>query len=327
MSLRIGFVGAGQMSQQHAKRLAKIPHTEVVAVCHPRPANARKFVEAQPGEVTVFTEAETMFQEAALDALYVCVPPFAQDDTVEKAVDQGLHVFLEKPIALEVPLARRMVEAAEANQVVTQVGFQFRFREGVRRLKAAMNQGETGQPTLFSGRYWTHMDGNPWWRDRTKSGGQVVEQLIHIYDLAAHFMGPADLEKTTGYLANLCHGNRPDYTIEDTSVGVHRMQAGGVSVITGSNNALPMHFIGDFRVVCENGMLDYHSSGQSWVNPDRSTLYLNGEKAGDWDETGDVTLALNEDFIKSIQAGHPAEIPIRDGLRALEWVQAVVDAS
>jgi len=326
MSLRIGFIGAGNMSRQHAKRLAAIEGADVVAVCHPRPVNAAKFLEAQPGEVALYSDRDAMFAEADLDALYVCIPPFAQDDTVEKAAEQGYHLFLEKPIALEIDLAQRMVDAAEANGVISQVGFQFRYKKGVQTLRAALDSGEAGRPTLFSGRYWTNMDGNPWWRDRSKSGGQVVEQLIHIYDLAAHFLGEADLTRTTGYVANLCHRGRPDYTIEDTSVGVHYAKNGAVSVVTGSNNAVPMHYIGDFRVVCERAVLDYHSTGQSWVTPDRS-IYHQGEERMEWDETGDATLALNQNFIHSIQSRQPADIPIRDGLRALQWARAVIDRS
>jgi len=327
MSLRIGFIGAGNMSQQHAKRLDRLDHVEIVAVCHPRPDNTKIFTQARSAPIEIFTDRDTMFREAGLDALYVCIPPSAQDDTVERAAEKGYHLFLEKPIALETALARRMVDATDANGVVTQVGFQFRYRKGVQTLKAAIESGEAGRPTLFSGRYWTNMDGNSWWRDRSRSGGQVIEQLIHIYDLAAHFLGEADLAKTTGYLANLCHGERADYTIEDTSVGVHHAKNGAVSVVTGSNNAIPMHYIGDFRVVCEKALLDYHSTGQPWVTPDHSTYYLNGEMKGDWEEAGDATFALNQNFIRAIQENRPADVPIQDGLRALEWARAVVATS
>ncbi len=325
--MRVGFVGAGSMSLQHAKRLAKGDQAEVVAVCHPRPERAAKFVEAQPRSVQVYTDGEAMFDREKLDALYLCIPPYAHTGLAEQAAARGIHLFLEKPLALEWEAARRMTEAAEQAGVVTQVGFQFRFREGVQALKRLLESGEAGRPTLFSGRYWTNMDGNSWWRDRSRSGGQLIEQLIHLYDLAGHFLGEADLARTTGYVANLCHKGRPDYTIEDTSVGVQVMRNGGVSVITGSNNALAGHYIGDFRVVCERALLDYHSTGQGWVKADRSTLHVGGECRGEWEETGDATLALNDDFITAIREGRPAAIPIREGLRAQEWVQAVMDAS
>jgi predicted dehydrogenase len=203
-----------------------------------------------------------------------------------------------------------------------------RFGAGVRKLKAMIDNGSAGKPTLLAGRYWCNMLGGAWWRDKSKSNGQVYEQVIHIYDLALHLFG--EPTSISGLMDNLYHGSIADYTIEDTSLGTVRFKSGALASVTGSNCALPEHFVGDWRVVCEKAMLDYRTTGQAWVKPDESTLCVHGSgglKREEFTESGDGYLAETQDFVAAIRGSGATLSPAREGLRAVKLVTKVIESA
>jgi predicted dehydrogenase len=324
-TLRVGILGSGFMGRVHGERLAQIPDVSVTAVCNPNLKSAEALAAGLGlAGTTTYADVERMLREAPLDALYVCLPPHAHGGEVEAAAARGLHLFLEKPIALDSERAASMVRAIETNGVVSQVGYQMRFRLAVERIVRELATGSAGRPTLFQARYFCNMAGGAWWRDKTRSGGQVYEQLIHLYDLALHLLGaPAT---ASGFIANLCHEAQPDYTIEDTSAAVLRFKSGALASIVGSNAAMKDRFIGDFRLVCENVTLDYRSTGD-WRDRDRATLYRSEGDAlasDEVEETQDTWLPASEDFIAAIRERRETRAPAREGLAGIRLVEAVI---
>jgi predicted dehydrogenase len=190
-----------------------------------------------------------------------------------------------------------------------------------------LDEGGAGRPTMFTGRFWCNMLGSNWWRRKDGSGGQVYEQLIHLYDLALHLLGQPD--SVCGFMANLTHGDSADYTIEDTSIGTIRFAGGSLATITGSNCALPEHYIGDCRLVCEKLLFDYMSTGD-WRVKDTATFYrhdggkVESEKVT---EDGDPFQAETQDFLRAVREGGTTRTPVQDGLVAVRLVSAVMESS
>jgi len=323
-TIRIGIYGAGFMAGIHAKSMQSIEGAEVVAVTGASIEDAQNFCKEQAPGATGFDSFEAMLDGAELDAVYFCIPPYLHKGEVELAAGRGLHVFLEKPIALNSEAAGSMVEAIESAGVVSQVGFMMRFRKSIERLKARIDSGEAGRATLFTGRFWVNMDGSPWWRNKEQSGGQVFEQIIHLYDLAAYLFG--DVAQAKGAIANLLHSDQSDYTIEDTSVGLLQFKNGALASITGSNSAVPMHFFADFRVATENDTLEYRCTGQPWVEPDVAFSYDAEGNKTEIAEDGDPFFEEDVHFIDCIRSGQTTRCPARDGLRAIEIVEAMLQS-
>ncbi len=325
--IRFAVLGAGFMGKIHAGNIVGNEGSELVAVCD-IDREAAASLSDQCGGVRVFDSFDTMMSDGGFDALCVCLPPFAHDGEVEQAAAEGVHIFIEKPIALDTKTALAMVEAVEEAGVVSQVGFHFRFRKGVRRLKAMIGDGSAGKSVLFDARYWCDMEGSPWWRLREKSGGQIIEQVIHLYDLAGHLFGRP--RSVSGRLNTICRAGREDCTIEDVSVGQIEFESGALASITGCNCALPLHFIGDWRVVCQKVMFETRSTGQHWVTPDTTSIYY---KDGERLETESIVedadpYALEMDaFIDAVGRGQDSPVPIREGLESLRTAELVVRSS
>ncbi len=323
--LRVGILGAGFMGKTHGGNLAKDARVSLVACCDvQRDAAGALAQQIGVNDSGIFTDFDRMLAECPLDVLYCCLPPFAHHGEVEKAAAQGIHLFLEKPMALTPAAARAMAQAIETHGVVSQVGYHMRFKRSTERLKRLIDAGDVGQPTLFAARYWVNMLASAWWRDQARSGGQVYEQIIHLYDLALYLFGAPT--QVSGLLKNLCHP-QADYTIEDTSVGTIEFANGALATISGSNCALPMHFIGDWRVVCEHALLDYRSTGQAWVTPDSATLSLTADEESifqeEFIEDGNPYADETNDFLTAILQQTPTRTPARDGVASIELVDAM----
>lgn len=318
-------LGTGFMGQTHARSLKQFTDIDIAAICG-RSASSIEAMKSLVGlpEARAYTDFTSMLEAENPDVLYVCIPPFAHCGQVEAAAARGVNIFLEKPIALTLKRAESMTAAVEAAGVINQVGYHMRFLKSVQRMNALLASGAAGRPTQFQARYWTNMDGKEWWRNKDMSGGQIAEQVIHLYDLAMCFLG--EPRKAWGYVANLCHSERKDYTIEDTSLGTVVFQNGAVASISGSNCALPNHFISDFRLVCENASLDYRSTGQFWVTPDSATIF-NGGIAEEVVESGDCYLAETRHFLDCVRSSQPSGIPIRQGLESLQLIHTIITES
>ncbi len=163
---------------------------ELVAFCNTHEAQARAFAEKYTaGRALTFSDQRAMFDRANLDLALICLPPFAHSDEVARAAERGIHLLIEKPITLSSERAWHMVDAAERARIKTQVGFMYRFGAAVQEFKTRFDTGALGAAGLFSARYFCNALHADWWRQREKSGGQLVEQVIHLFDTLRVLMG------------------------------------------------------------------------------------------------------------------------------------------
>lgn len=316
--LRTGILGCGGFANVHAKNLMSLPEQiELTAFCDHHEQNARGFSEKYTdGKGMIFTDHQEMFAKTGLDLVVICLPPFAHSDEVELAAQHGVHMLIEKPIALSSEHAWRMVEAAEKARIKTQVGFMFRFGAGIERLKELITSGEIGPMGLMSARYFCNSLHAPWWRDRSKSGGQLVEQVIHMVDLMRYLMGEA--VSVYSRQENRFHRDVADYSVEDVSATVFGFQEGALGVIYATNGAIPGKWINDYRLVSQKLTAEFTNANNALLHftaetPVR-TETISGEK--------DVHLAELQDLLAAIRTDGQTRTPLRDGAKSLDMALA-----
>ena len=166
--LRAAILGCGSFGHRHAQILTALPdEVELVAFCDRNEWKAQAYADQYgPGRAQVYTDHRALLDRANLDLLIVALPPYGHTDEVELAAERGVHLLVEKPIALTSEQGWRMVEAAERAGIKTQVGFMYRFGAAVERLKALLESGEAGAPGLMSARYFCNAPHADWWRVR-----------------------------------------------------------------------------------------------------------------------------------------------------------------
>jgi predicted dehydrogenase len=316
--LRTAILGCGGFAHRHARNLAQLENDfELVAFCNRTLEKAEDFSQQYTnGQAPVFSDHHQMFDQVPLDVVIICLPPYAHSDEVELAAKRGTHVFIEKPVALTSEQGWQMARAAEGAGIVTQVGFMFRFGEAIEHLKGLIDLGEAGPVGLMSARYFCNSLHSPWWRKRDLSGGQLVEQVIHMVDLMRFLMGDA----MTAYSRqeNLFHQDVDDYTVEDVSATVFSFQKGALGLIYATNGAIPNRWINDYRVVSRNLTVEFtdanHATFHHTAEPNRPPEVIASDR--------DIYLAELQDFLTAIRTGRPTRTSLREGAKSLDLALA-----
>ncbi|MCI0394972.1 MAG: Gfo/Idh/MocA family oxidoreductase [Chloroflexi bacterium] len=319
MILRAAILGCGGFAHKHAHILTTFfqEEVELVAFCDRNEWKARAFGDQySAGRAAVFNDHRTLLDQAKLNLLVVCLPPYGHSDEVELAAAHGVHLLMEKPIALSSEHAWRMVAAAEQAGIQTQVGFMNRFGEAVEQFHSLLASGAAGPAGLMSARYFCNSLHAPWWRVREKSGGQLVEQVIHMVDLMRYLLG----EPATVYSrqANLFHRDVPNYTVEDVSATVISFAGGALGVIYATNGAILDRWISDYRVVAQNVTADFADANQAtfyWTDePGRRPTTITSTK--------DIYLSQMQDLLAAIRNGGATRTPLREGAKTLDLALA-----
>jgi len=186
VTVDVAFIGAGGIVSKHLRQLQDSAQANVVGVCDVDEETATNWADAH--DAAAYTSWEALFDDGGFAAVFVCVPPFAHEGQEVRAADEGVHLFVEKPLGLDRSYPRNVLEAVEASEIITQVGHHMRYNEAVERAVELVN--ERTLATIY-GQWVGGVPGGAdhWWRHRDRSGGQVVEQATHVFDLVRAFGG------------------------------------------------------------------------------------------------------------------------------------------
>lgn len=320
--LRAAILGCGDFAHKHAAIIGQFPQElELVAFSDRNRRKAEAFAARYAPHARTFSDHHDLLDGVELDLLVVVLPPYGHTDEVALAAERGIHLLVEKPIALTSEQAWEMVRAVESAGIKSQVGFMNRFGAAVEALRERLDDGRAGPVGLISARYFCNSLHAAWWRDRQKSGGQLVEQVIHLFDLLRYLGG--EVETVYCRQNNLFHGDVPGYTIEDVSATVVGFASGALGVVAATNNAIPGRWISDYHVVAQRLTADF-------ADANHATLTLTG---GNPVEV--VTIASErdsrccqlEDLLRAIREGGETRTPLREGARTLDLVLAATRAA
>ena len=258
-----------------------------------------------------FVDVDRMIGEARLDLLIATLPPYARAGEIERAAAAGIHLLVEKPIAIDMTAAERMVEAAEAAGVVAAIGFMYRFGDAVRRWRGM----ETGPAALYAGSYHCNALHAHWWRRRALSGGQMLEQVIHQIDLVRHLMGEPD--SVYARYANHFHRDVPDYDVEDVSAILFGWDDGRIATLNASNIAVPGVWHKDWTIFAERVTGRF----TGWNDAVLTSTRAPGESEMVAGET-DPFAAQLADVAGAIRERRPPHVPLREGAATLRLALA-----
>jgi predicted dehydrogenase len=244
--VKIGFIGVGGIANLHLKNVSANEAATIVAVCDIVEENARKSAETYGGNW--YTDIDQFLANEELDAVFICVPPFAHGDIEEKVVAKGIHLLVEKPLGLEVATVQRKAQKIKEAGVICAAGYCLRYLDTVEKAKEYLADKTIA---MVRGYYLSSFVPTPWFREINKSGGQLVEQATHTVDLVRYLAG--DIKKVYADMNLRVLYDIPNISIPDvTSVNLS-FESGAVGHIDCSN-IQPDHRSGleilglDFRV-------------------------------------------------------------------------------
>ena len=240
---RIALLGGGFMARTHAQSYAALTdRAQVAVVCALEGADA---IAAELG-AQLASDWEAVVAMDGIDAVDVCLPTPLHRPVAEAALAAGKHVLLEKPIALTLDDADAIGDAARANGRVLMVGHVLRYMPEIVELRRLLGTGELGRPLAATAlRLSAPPDWNAWMLDPAKSGGVLVDMMVHDFDILNAVLGPAQT-----VVARAAADNRHFQMLLE--------HPGGNGAIEGSH-AMPgsYPFTANLRVLCEHGVLEH----------------------------------------------------------------------
>jgi predicted dehydrogenase len=309
--VRLGMIGCGGIAQWHMSLLEKMEEAQMVAFCDIREEAARQSAEKYSG--VAYTKHEEMFAKENLDAIFLCIPPFAHTDQAIMAAQKGIHVFAEKPVALNMAKALEIQEALDKSGVVASVGYCVRYVPATARVKQMLAKNPAH---LAFGWYMGGIPEAEWLRQMKTCGGQIVEQATHLVDLLCYLVG--DVDTISASYSHECFRNLPGVDVPDTAAVTLHFKNGAVGSFlntwAGVPGPKPGTWIGgkdffiqltynDITVTTPEGTKeDPVVLDEGYVNEDRTFLRAvqTGDKSGilcpfsDGVKTLAVTLAANK---------------------------------
>jgi predicted dehydrogenase len=187
--LRFALIGAGAIAQSYVAVFGGLRLAHVVGVADPMVARARKVAQAL--DCPAFASHDELLAEMDVDAAVICTPPATHVEVGLDLVERGVPVLCEKPLALNLPSARKLVDASTTAGVPLTMAAKFRYVEDAVRAKSIVDSGELGDVVLFDNIFASHapMVGR-WNADPAVSGGGVlIDNGTHSVDIARYFLG------------------------------------------------------------------------------------------------------------------------------------------
>jgi predicted dehydrogenase len=314
--IRVAFVGTGGRSWTHIERLNNFDDVELVGFMDVIPERAVEKC-SRAGQGKAYESYIEMLGEAQPDALYVCVPPGEHGLIEREAIARGIHLFIEKPMALSMELAEEIYRLATEKNLVTCIGFQDRYLDLIAQAKVWMEGRKVG---LVDGAWVGGLPGPPWYPKYATCGGQLLEQNIHHFDMLRYLFG----EPARVY----CAGGRgliqmDGYDLHDYSSAVITMESGIVATLFNGcyrGDGSP-GFPNGMNIHCADCTIRYHLRDR--VNFDSRTENITyWKRAADWQTT------MNRIFIDAVRTGDASLIrsPYEDAMKTLRLCLACTES-
>ena len=320
-------IGLGAICQVHIDALNKAD-IKISAVCDNNPKLAAGL--GNQLKCPHFTCYETMLSQVGFNVLHNCLPHHLHAPITISALEKGIHVICEKPMATTVAEAEAMIAAANKSGARLEIIFQNRYNPSTAAIKNALATGELGQVKGGWLRVTWHRDEDYYaqskWRGRlnTEGGGAVINQAIHTFDLMNYFLG--DPIRVDASIANRAH---PSIEVEDMAEGLITYVNASISFYV--NTYHPYNAPVELEIVCENGIANLKGDTATITYKDGRPPITQNNNDSKNAHTKDYWGHSHERQIKAFYdslAGKPAQtVPGEEGHRTQKLINGIYESA
>ncbi len=325
--MKLGILGAGNISDTHARAAAAIPGVDVVAVFGQNHDKVARLAERHAARA--FDDLEAFLDHRPMDLVAIGSPSGLHAEHGIAAARRGLHVLVEKPLDITTDRADALIDATDRAGVKLGVFFQDRLKPDIVRMKALVDEGALGRPILGSGRVKWHRppdyySGSRWrgtWA--LDGGGALINQAIHTIDLLLWLFGSID--SVDARVAARLH----DIEVEDTAVAALEFENGALGVFEASTAIFP-GYPRRVELTGSKGTLVLEHDRLSAIDLQEAPTAAPADATGEAQNTSSAVVSdatphrrVLEDFIHAIRTNGTPACDGREGRRSVEIVQAM----
>ncbi len=324
-TVNFALIGCGHIAAKHAQAIEKIAGARLLAVCDTNPDRTAPLREKYGARE--YSDYQQLLQDPGIDVVNICTPSGMHAQMAVDAARAGKHVVVEKPIALSLGDADRIINECRQAGVKLAVVHPNRFKPAVQALKKALDEGRFGtlthgNATVRWNRNQEYFDRDAWRGTRDMDGGVLMNQAIHNIDLLQWMMGPVTevFAYTTTRLRRI--------ETEDLGVAVLKFASGALGIIEAAATLYPTNLEETLAVFGESGTAVMGGVTASQLNTWRVAGYSE-------DEASSLKQAVNtsaakpghqvilEDMAEAIRTGREPLVSGEEGRKALEIILAI----
>ena len=329
--LKFALVGCGRIAARHAELLGggQIAGCRLVAVCDTKIERARAFGEKYG--VPFFVNMHQMMQDKSIDVISILTESGEHAQNVVELAKYRKHLVVEKPMALTLDDADRMIEACDSNDIRLFVVKQNRLNVPVQKLRRAIEAERFGKIFLGTVRVrWSrpqsYYDQDEWRGTWAQDGGVLTNQASHHIDLLEWMLGDVEsvYAKSTTALAEI--------EVEDTAVVILRFRSGALGVIEATTATRPRDLEGSISILGEKGTVEI---GGFAVNEMKVWQFIDEEPDDDLLTSFSVNppnvygfghKAYYEQVRQTLENGGPHLVDGLEGRKSLELITAIYES-
>ncbi|TNJ63533.1 Gfo/Idh/MocA family oxidoreductase [Paenibacillus hemerocallicola] len=315
-TIRIGFIGCGNIAHSHVLRLSRVEGVEIVALADPG-ERGRRLLKQKFGldRAAEYDDHAEMLNGGDVDAVIICSPHTLHARHAEEALAAGKHVLIEKPMTCSSEEAKHLIATAERAGKVLQVSFQRHFLPPFLYIRSAIADGVIGKlasvtATLYQN--WKQSQEGTWRQmPELSGGGMLMDSGSHIIDVLLWTTGLTPQQLSVQLE---CHGA----PVEVDTLTAFRFAEGGI----GSMNIIGLAPLGKLKetyaFIGEAGGIFYDNG--------RVTLTLNGQEPIEPELPESVT-DPDRSFVDAILGKHEVLVPGEYALKVVAFTEAIYAAA
>ncbi len=328
--INFALIGCGRVAPRHAQSIGQLHETRLVATADIRFERARRFGDQYHADA--YENYHELLARPDVDAVSVCVPSGLHAQVAIDALHAGKHELVEKPIALSLPDADRMIAAARANGRRLGVVLQNRLNSPMQQVRQAVDDGLLGRLYLGNAcvRWYRpqsyYEDG--WHGTWAMDGGALMNQSIHHIDALQWLMGP--VQSVQAYAATLAH----QMEAEDVGVAVLRFANGALGTVEGSTVTWPQNLEGSVTLFGEHGSVQVGGTALNRITLwkvrgqlEQEAEILTSQRVDPPSVYGYSHREVIRDFALAVRDGHAPGTPGEEARKSLALVLAIYQAA
>lgn len=316
--LRIGIAGLGRLGRRHALNLAR--HVSGVELCRACSADEqdRTFAKDILGAAQFDTDFEALLQDPSLDAIVLATPTALHADQVIAVLKAGKHVFVEKPLALDVEACERVqaIGQQHPNQIAM-VGFVRRFDISYQHAEQQLASGALGRPFLVRSQTCDRNDPSGFFVNYAgQSGGIFMDCSVHDIDLARWFLGSPKATRAFATGTTAIHTGLSQYQDVDNGLAIVEFQDGARAVFYASRTFAHGHETQTEIIATEGKLLVGHGAARDHVVTSDAQGVRYQSTNDFYERFSDAFLREMQHFAGACRGDHPPALTLADATEA-----------
>ncbi len=330
-TFRFGLIGCGRIAPNHARNIMELEQAELKAVCDLVPEKAEHYGRTYGGDV--YTDYRAVLERPDIDVISIATSSGAHAEIGIAAAQAGKHVIVEKPMALSLHDADRLIAACNENHVYLGVCHQNRYNQVVQKLRQALENGRFGKLTHATAvirwyRDQHYFEQDSWHGTWAQDGGVLMNQSIHNIDLLQWMMG-----QVTGVYGKIATRQR-NIEVEDLGLGMLTFKNGAMGMIEASSTVYPRNLEETLNIFGEKGTVILGGTSinqiETWrfadgLDDEAKVIKGCGETPPNIYGFGHRQLYLR--FMHAVETGTDFDIPGTEGRKALEVILGIYHSS